>query len=659
MKNIELQTTEQQTPAHYRNGVAIKELEQTIKLCQEYLLGQQYDEGYWWAELESNVTITAEYLLLTHIFDMRDQKRWDQIVNYLKSKQRPDGTWSIYYDGPPDLNCAVEAYFAMKLASVSPDEPFMRKAREFILSRGGVQSTRNFTKIWLALCGQWEWDALPVMPPEIIFLPSALPFNIYEFSSWARATMVPMTIILTMRPTNPVPEYARIDELFPSGSEPISYTVRGEPDVVSWQRAFIEINKLLRARERTSFKPGREEAIKKAEQWILDHQEADGCWGGIQPPWVYSLIALKCLGYPVDHPAIMKGFEAFEGPKGFGIEEDGTFRTQSCLSPVWDTAWATIALRESGLPADYPSLVKTGKWLLKEQITVDGDWSIKWPEGVPGGWAFEFENDWYPDIDDAAEVLIAINLLDLPQVEKDRALKLGVDWLLGMQSGNGGWGAFDKDNDKLFVTTIPFCDFGEVIDPPSVDVTAHILELLAILGYRIEDYPAMRRGLHYIKREQEADGSWFGRWGVNYIYGTGAVLPALKAIGEDMSEPYVRRAIDWLKARQNSDGGWGETCASYDDPSLNGQGPSTASQTAWALLGLLAAGETASQATQNGVRYLVTTQSKDGSWEEDHFTGTGFPGDFLIKYHMYRIYFPVLALGRYRRYVRQGNDSGV
>ena len=655
MRQTEISATEQQEITHFPNGKPTGELELSIKLCQEYLLGQQYEEGYWWGELESNVTITAEYLLLTHIFGMRDQNRWDQIVNYLKDKQRPDGTWSIYYGGPPDLNCAVEAYFAMKLAGVSPDEPFMRKAREVILSLGGVPKTRNFTKIWLALCGQWNWDALPTMPPEIIFLPSLFPFNLYEFSSWARSTIVPMTIILAMRPTSSVPEYAHIDELYPSISEPPSYTVRGQPSIASWQRAFIEIDKVLRVWERTSFKPGREEAIKKAEEWILEHQEADGGWGGIQPPWVYSLIALKCLGYPVDHPAIVKGFQAFEGPKGFGIEEDGTFRTQSCLSPVWDTAWVTIAMRESGLSPNHPSLVKTGKWLLKEQITTDGDWIVKWPNGVPGGWAFEFENDWYPDTDDAAEVLLAINLLDLPRAEKNRAIKLGVDWLLGMQSNNGGWGAFDKDNDKRLVTTIPFCDFGEVIDPPSVDVTAHILEMLGILGHRIEDYPSMQRALHYIKREQEIDGSWFGRWGVNYVYGTGAVLPALKVAGEDMSQPYVRRAVDWLKTRQNPDGGWGETCASYDYPSLNGQGPSTPSQTAWALLGLLAAGEIDSQATRDGVRYLIETQNKDGSWEEDYFTGTGFSGYFFIKYHMYRIYFPLLALGRYRRCILEGD----
>lgn len=619
-----------------------------IDRCQQYLLKDQYEDGFWWGELEANVTITAEYLLLSHFLGIGDQKRWDQIVGYLREKQLPDGAWCIYYGGPSDLNATVEAYFAMKLAGVSPDDPSMVKAREFILSRGGVPKVRNFTKIWLSLFGQWDWDATPAMPPEMIFLPPSFPFNIYEFSSWARATIVPMLIILNKRPVCAIPDYARIDELFPSNGGPLSYTVRKQPAPFSWQRFFIALDGGLRVWERIPFKPVRDAAIRKAEQWILDHQEADGCWGGIQPPWIYSLIALHCLGYPLDHPAMARGLEAFQG---YAIEEKDTFRTQPCISPVWDTPWAVIALEESGLPSDHPSLVKAGEWLLKEQITVEGDWCIKCPDVAPGGWAFEFENDWYPDTDDVAEILIALTKVELDEQERDRAVRLGINWLLGMQSSNGGWGAFDKDNDKRFVSKIPFCDFGEVIDPPSVDVTAHILEILGMLGHRPDSCPAVERGLRYIKRKQEFDGSWFGRWGVNYIYGIGATIPALQAIGEDMRQPYVQRATQWLKDHQNQDGGWGESCASYDDPSLRGQGPSTASQTAWALLGLLSAGEGGCPEAERGIRYLVETQAPDGSWDEDYFTGTGFPGDFLIKYHMYRVYFPLMALGRYRRWV--------
>ncbi|MFQ5872344.1 MAG: squalene--hopene cyclase [Dehalococcoidia bacterium] len=648
MKDTAVGKGQQKIGGKLPDGPSGKAVDQAIERCRQYLLDNQYDEGYWWGELESNVTITSEYLLLTHFLGVADKERWAQIVEYLKRKQRPDGTWPIYYGGPSDLNATVEAYFAMKLAGVSSDKPFMVKAREFILSRGGVPKVRNFTKIWLSLFGQWDWDATPVMPPEIMLLPPSFPFNIYEFASWARATIVAMLVILNKRPVHPIPDYARIDELFPPDCGPLSYTVRGEPAPFSWQRAFIGLDKVLRLWERIPFKPGREKALELAERWIVEHQEADGSWGGIQPPWVYSLMALKCLGYSMDHPIMAKGFKGFEG---FAIQEDGTFRTQSCLSPVWDAAWAVIALRESGLPADHPSLVKAGEWLLGEQITVEGDWCIKCPDVVPGGWAFEFENDLYPDTDDAAEVIIALRQVDLPQEEKERAIRLGVDWLLGMQSGNGGWGSFDKDNVKRFVTKIPFCDFGEVIDPPSEDVTAHILELLGMLGYRPSSSPVVAHGLDYLKREQESDGSWFGRWGVNYIYGLGAVLPALREIGEDMGQPYIQRAVQWLKDYQQPDGGWGETCITYDDPSLRGQGPSTASQTAWALLGLLAAGEAHSPEVERGVRYLVEHQAEDGAWEEEGFTGTGFPRDFLIKYHMYRIYFPLLALGRYRRTV--------
>ncbi|MCH8086977.1 MAG: squalene--hopene cyclase [Chloroflexi bacterium] len=635
-------------PSKSAAGVAHKGLDRAIERCQKYLLDSQYQDGYWWGELEANVAITSEYLMLTHFFDIGDRDRWQKIVEYLKSKQRSDGTWSVYYDGPGNLNITVEAYFAMKLAGVSPDEPYMVKAREFILSQGGLPKVRNFTKIWLALLGQWDWKATPVMPPELMWLPPFFPFNIYEFSSWARATIVPMTIILNKRPVRAVPDYARIDELMPAQAGKPSYTLRGEHGVASWQRLFVGMDGLLRLWDRVPLKPGRGRAFQKAERWILQHQESNGAWAGIQPPWVYSLLALHCQGYPLDHPVMVRGLNAFEE---FALEENGTFRTQSCISPVWDTAWVVIALEESGLPPDHPGMVKAGEWLVSKQITTEGDWAVKFPGVVPGGWAFEFENDWYPDIDDAAEVIIALTKVALNDEIKEKTVQLGIDWMLGLQSSNGGWAAFDKDNVKRFITRMPFCDFGEVIDPPSVDVTAHILEILGMRGQRPENSPAVERGLRYIKDEQEYDGAWFGRWGVNYIYGIGAVLPALQAVGEDMSQPYVQRAAGWLKDHQNDDGGWGETCASYDDPSLRGQGPSTASQTAWALLGLISAGEGLSPQARRGVEYLLLTQAGDGSWDEEYFTGTGFPKDFMIKYHMYRIYFPLLALGRYRRIV--------
>ncbi len=636
------------------------DLDQAIAKAQEWLLRAQYPEGFWWGELESNVTITAEYLLLTHFLGVGDERRWRKIANYLLDQQREDGTWAIWFGGPGDLSTTIEAYFALKLAGVDPDRPEMKKAREFILSQGGVPNARIFTKIWLALFGQWRWEDLPVMPPELMLLPSWFPFNIYEFASWARGTIVPLTIVLALRPVVPIPESARLDELYPEPRR-ARYPIRRKPGFWGW--FFWWADRALRLYERSlspspsasawAWKPLRRRAIKEAERWILSHQEADGSWGGIQPPWVYSLIALKALGYGLDHPVIRRGLEGFER---FAIEDEerDSWRLQSCVSPVWDTALSMIALLDSGLPPDHPALIKAGRWLLGKQVLHSGgDWQIKVKGCLPGGWPFEFENDLYPDTDDTAVVMLALLRTELDEEQKQRALERGLRWLLAMQSRCGGWGAFDKDNTKRFITQIPFADFGAVIDPPSVDVTAHVLELLGELGYDSSSRP-VRRALHYIKREQEPDGSWFGRWGVNYIYGIGAVLPALRALGEDMERPWVRRAVEWLFAHQNEDGGWGETPASYKDPSLRGRGPSTASQTAWALMGLLAAGEIGSEATRRGIAYLIRTQREDGTWDEPHFTGTGFPGDFMINYHLYRHYFPLMALGRYRRALRLG-----
>ena len=633
-------------------GRLAESVDEAIRRSQEYFLRTQHPDGYWWGELETNVCMAAEYLLLTHFLGSAEEGRWRKIVNYLRSQQRPDGTWSIYHEGPPDINATVESYFALKLAGVSAREPSMRKAREFVLSAGGVPKVRIFTKVWLSLFGQWDWRGVPVLPPEMIFLPPWFPLNIYDFASWARATVVPMLIILNERPVCPVPESARIDELYPAPRQSIDYSLPRPKGRLNWRRAFYTLDGLLRRYERVAFRPLRRAAYRAAERWIVSHQEADGSWGGIQPPWVYSLIALKLRGYPLDHPVMRKGLEGFEG--AFAVEDEHIFNPQACISPVWDAALAMIGLLDSGLPPDHPALVRAARWLLREQILSGGDWQVKAKGVQPGGWAFEFENDLYPDTDDSAEVLMALARTRLPDGRrKERALERGRSWLLGMQSKNGGWGSFDKDNTQKLVTEIPFCDFGEVIDYPTEDVTAHIVEALALLGDG--DSQAVGRALDYLRREQRPDGSWWGRWGVNHIYGTGAVLPALRATGEEMTRPYVRRAVRWLIDRQNEDGGWGEGCESYEDLRLAGRGPSTASQTAWALLALLAAepgGDELSaaggRAVERGVSFLVERQEEDGQWDEPHFTGTGFPGDFYINYHMYRNYWPLMALGRYR-----------
>jgi len=628
---------------------------QAIDRSVDYFLRTQHPDGYWWGELESNVTMAAEYLLLTHFLGVADEARWRKVVNYLRRQARPDGTWAIYHGGPPDLNATVESYFALKLAGVPADDPLLQKARAFVLSRGGVPKVRVFTKLWLALFGQWDWDALPAMPPEAMFLPTWFPINIYEFASWARATIVPILIIWSKRPVCPVPEHARIDELFPGPRERCMRPLPRPRPLLSWRGFFWAVDRLLHRYERVALSPLRRAAIREAEKWIVARQEADGAWGGIQPPWVYSLIALKLLGYPLDHPVMKRGLEAFE--EAYKVEDDEIYNPQACISPVWDTALAMIGLLDAGLPPDHEALVRAGRWLLKEQVLTGGDWQVKVKGVEPGGWAFEFDNDFYPDVDDTAEVMMALHRTRLPEGERKRwALAKGLRWVLGMQCRDGGWAAFDKDNTRRLVTYIPFCDFGEVLDYPTEDVTAHVVEMLGLLGYG-PAFPPVARALRFLRRRQNPEGPWWGRWGVNYIYGTGAVLPALRAIGEDMGRPYVRRAVHWLLDHQNPDGGWGESCASYEDPSLKGRGESTASQTAWALMALAAVAPEGAdglvwEAMAKGARYLVETQQEDGTWDEPQFTGTGFPRDFYINYHLYRNYWPLMALGRLRSLLR-------
>ena len=657
-------------------------VDRAIARSHGYFLRAQYPEGYWWDELESNPTMEAEHLMLTYFLGTVEEERWKKIVNDIKSRQREDGSWGMYYGAPGDVSTSVECYFALKLAGVSANEPLMRQAQKFILSRGGIPKVRIFTKIWLSLFGRWEWKGTPIMPPELMFLPHWAPLNIYQFSSWGRATIVPLLILLTQHPTIAIPQEAHIDELYPVPRDQVDYSLPQRGGLVSWESFFLLGDKVLRWYEKWPLKPFRKRAMKKAERWIVEHQEADGSWGGIQPPWVYSLLALKQLGYSNGHPVMEKGINGFKGT--WSLEQGDTLRVQACLSPLWDTCLAMLGLLDSGMAPDHPALQQATRWLIKEQILTGGDWQVKARAVEPGGWAFEFENDLYPDIDDTSVIIMDLAEVRLPleeEPQRQEALRRGLQWLLGMQSSNGGWAAFDKDNTNTLVVKIPFCDFGEVLDPPSVDVTAHIVEMLGRLGYR-GDFPPVRRALAYLKSEQEEDGPWFGRWGVNYIYGTGAVLPALEAIGEEMSQPYIKKAVQWLVDHQNSDGGWGETCASYVDPSLRGQGESTPSQTAWALISLLAAGEAGHPATQRGIGYLVTTQREDGTWDEPQFTGCGFPGygigvqperypnaqdlkwqglelsaGFLINYHMYRNYFPLWALGRYRTLMGKLKDA--
>lgn len=648
------------TSPDLRNSVA-----RAIERSQNYFSRVQSPEGYWWGELESNSTMEAEYLMMTHFLGVGDEDTWRKLANHMLESQREDGTWGQYYGSPGDLSASVECYFALKLAGISPNHPQMAKARKFILSKGGVPRTRVFTKIWLALFGQWDWKAVPALPPEMSLLPPWAPMNIYDFSSWARATMLPLSIVLSRRPVCPIPDTAAVPELTP----PLQDEPAPSPDKkhsAGVARIFYLADRIFHWYNSFPWRPMRSLAIRKAVKWIVEHQEEDGSWGGIQPPWVYSLIALKALDYDVSHPVMRKGIEGF---RGFMIEENDSLRVQACVSPVWDTCLAMIALEDSGLSPDSPVLRRAGEWLISAQVADGGDWQVKAANTLPGGWPFEFANRSYPDLDDTAEALIALKGVNLENSsEQANAMSRGVEWILGLQSCNGGWAAFDKDNTRQAVAAIPFADFGEMIDPPSADVTAHVIESLVRIGYP-KDAPALRRAVKYLWNEQESDGSWFGRWGVNYIYGVGAALPALEAAGEDMNSEPARQAVAWLIDHQNEDGGWGESCASYADPAFAGRGPSAPSQTAWALLALISAGECESEAARRGLRYLTDTQREDGTWDEPWFTGTGFPGygvgrkvetvqrqgselsaGFMIKYHLYRNYWPLMALGRFRRH---------
>lgn len=624
----------------------LRYLDRAIESAQDYLLRHQAPEGYWVAELEADASVTAGYIPIMRLFASIPEARLRKIADSLLSKQCPDGGWPLYYGGPGDLNVSIQVYFALKLAGLSPQEPCMQRARELILSQGGIARANTFTKVFLAIFGQCDWRYTPSLPPEIMFLPRYVPFNLYDFASWARATIVALMIVLTLKPVYQVPPGAALRELYVAETKArLIHSLPQARKLFSLGRLFLWADRLLKLYEKLPAHPVRVRALKRAEEWMLGHQEADGSWGGIMLPWIYSLVAMKSLGYRDDHPALVR---ALQGMETFIVEDENTFHLQPAVSVVWDTCLAANALRDSGLPADHPSLTRAARWLLEKQVLAEGDWKVHNPHTEPGGWSFEFHNQYYPDMDDTPVVCRALAQINMPdQADKDQAISRGMRWALDMQSKNGGWAAFDRDNDFWLITQIPFAEFMPPLDPTCADVTTHMIEAMGCLGYS-RDHPSLRRAIAYLKRSQGPDGAWYGRWGVNYIYGTGLALEALRAVGEDMHAPYIQKAARWLEFHQNADGGWGESGFSYDDPATRGLGPSTASQTAWALLGLVAASGAGSPAVQRGVDYLLHTQQPDGTWSEESFTGSGFPRAFYLRYHWYSKYFPLMALGRYR-----------
>jgi squalene-hopene/tetraprenyl-beta-curcumene cyclase len=626
--------------------VMLNALDKAIARTQDYLIRIQNKDGYWVGQLESDASVTAGYIPFMYFMGVEvDSLKRSKLLHYILGKQGQDGSWSSYCGGPGELNVTVQVYFALKLAGLQASEPSLQKARDFIVSHGGLMKTNTITRIWLALFGQLDYKYTPSIPAEIVLLPNWFYINIYEFASWSRETIMALILILNTKPVCKVPSYADVSELNPKEE------VRNGPMTIdgkrpfTWRNFFLGADRVFKATEKAPFRPTFKGALKKVETWVVEHQEADGSWGGILLPWLYSLMALKSLGYSSDQPVIKKGLEGLDS---FLIEDSSEAVLQPATSPVWDTAWASLALIESGLPPDDPSLARSGRWLLQAEVRKDGDWKIKNPGTPAGCWAFEFTNQFYPDMDDtavAARALLSLMVNDQEEPAKREAVSRGLRWIEDMQSRDGGWAAFDRDNNKQILASVPYADFMTPLDPTSPDVTAHALDLMG--GMAIKP-PALERGIKYLQAEQLADGSWYGRWGVNYIYGTALALASLKAAGQSMEKGYVQRAVDWLLSHQQPDGGWGETCETYRDLSLKGKGASTASQTAWSLIGLIACGMSNSRGVRAGIQYLLEQQKLDGTWVETAFTGTGFPGAFYLRYDLYRIYFPLLALGHYR-----------
>ncbi|MCC6355825.1 MAG: squalene--hopene cyclase [Verrucomicrobiae bacterium] len=620
-----------------------------IRLAQENLLRLQSPEGYWIGELTVDTTLVSDVVLFMHWRGEVDFAKQAKCVKHLLDRQLPDGGWNIYVGGPSEINASVKAYFALKLAGLSPDDPVMGRAHANILRLGGIPKMNTYAKLYLALLGQFSWKYLPIIPPEMVLFPSWLYFNIYEMSSWSRAMLIPLAIINHFRPTKRLPPEKQLHELFPYGTEHSDFSLPKDAQLFTWRNFFLYWDGVLKLLDRLPYKPFRTLALRRCEAWLVDRiaKGSDGL-AAIFPGMLNTFIALKTLGYSDEHPLVEKTLRDFQGLEVDDLANND-FRIQPCLSPVWDTAITIVALAESGLPADHPALRKAGDWLLSKEVRTRGDWAVKNPHPEASGWAFEFNNEYYPDVDDTLKVLLALRLIETSdEPGKREAMGRALGWVLSFQCKDGGWAAFDKDVTKRWLEDVPFADHNAILDPTCSDITARCLELLGKLGYAIS-HPAVKRALKMVRATQEPDGSWWGRWGVNYIYGTWQILRGLAALRVDMNQDWIVRARDWLESCQNPDGGWGETCASYDDPHLKGKGTSTASQTAWALMGLVACGDPFRPSIQRGVDFLLSTQKPDGSWTEDEVTGTGFPKVFYLRYDMYRNNWPLLALAEYRR----------
>lgn len=613
----------------------------------------QNTDGHWCYELEADATIPAEFVLLGHFLDEIDQPLDEKIAVYLRRGQEAHGGWSLYQDGDFDMSASVKVYYALKLIGDDPDAPHMVKARKAILAHGGAARCNVFTRITLALFNQVPWRAVPVMPVEIMLLPRWFPFHMEKVSYWSRTVIAPLLIVMAKKPIAKNPRRVSIEELFITSPEKEKrYNVN--PTGNAWGNLFLGLDKVLQRAEPFFPKFSRKKALNAALAFVCERLNGEEGLGGIYPAMANAVIALELMGYDKSHPDVVTAKKAIR--KLLIIEDDYAY-CQPCLSPIWDTALASHAMLEVADRHGSQPAQRALDWLVERQITeATGDWASKAPPGTrPGGWAFEYENDHYPDVDDTAAVVCAMHRADPERYQ--HAIDRAVEWIIGMQSSNGGWGAFDVDNTHYYLNSIPFADHGALLDPPTADVTARCLSMLAQTGHR-PDHPAVVRAVDYLKKEQEPDGSWFGRWGTNYIYGTWSVMIALNAAGEDMQAPYIRKTVDWLKARQHEDGGWGESCASYWDERKDEAVASLPSQTAWAMLALMAAGEAESDVVKRGIDYLCSADRRGGLWEEQLYNAVGFPKVFYLHYHGYRTYFPLWALARYANLMKR-NDRRV
>ena len=641
-------------------AVPVNELDaihRAIARAQRNLLSLQKAEGYWIGELIVDSSLVSDSIAYHHWNGKVDPEWQRKAVNQIFSMQSPDGGWNVYYGGPSEVNVTIKAYLALKLAGIPVTDSRMLKAREVALSLGGVPRMNTFSKLYLALLGLYSWDYVPTIPAEVILIGKWFYVNFNEMSSWSRSMLVPLSIINHFKPTRPLVPNVTLDELYPEGYHERDLALAPDPQTFTWRNFFLWLDSLHKFVENNHLRPFRKLALRKAERWMLERFEGSNGLAAIFPSTLNSMIALKALGYPDDHPQIQRAEREL---KNLEHETEDRVRIEPCLSPVWDTAIVAICLRESGLPGDHPALVTACEWLINKEIRFRGDWYYKNPVDVePSGWVFEFENKWNPDVDDTAMVLLALRKVPTRDpAARDACFQRGLKWMLTFQCKDGGWAAFDKDCTKGILEKVPFADHNAMLDPECADITARILELLGYEKYPL-DNPQVQKALQFLKDTQEEDGSWYGRWGVNYIYGTWQVLRGLRAIGLDMSEPWIQRARMWLESAQHEDGGWGERCNTYDDPVFKGQGPSTASQTAWAIMGLCALGDPHRPSLRRGAEYLTRTQNADGSWTENEATGTGFPKVFYLKYDMYRNSWPLLALADYRNLLHASRPAGT